>query len=188
MTLKKKIGWTAGILLVLIVGICIGGSLYLIDFSLRRKTGERIWKNLKRSCELNIRRLFPGWTACNSTMPCGIRLSPHQTHPDACVLCTCSRPTRRTASSYTIYGQCHPHVHIGYLYNHSLNYNILLPDLRYTGLTEGDAIQMGWLDRKDVLQWIDTAPALFGDSLKAVVHGISMGAATTMMVSGEKNA
>ena len=32
MTLKKKIGWTAGILLVLIVGICIGGSLYLIDF------------------------------------------------------------------------------------------------------------------------------------------------------------
>ena len=76
--------------------------------------------------------------------------------------------------------------HIGYLYNQSLDYNILLPDLRYTGLTEGDAIQMGWLDRKDVLQWIDTAPALFGDSLKAVVHGISMGAATTMMVSGEK--
>ena len=37
-----------------------------------------------------------------------------------------------------------------------------------------------------MLQWIDTAPALFGDSLKAVVHGISMGAATTMMVSGEK--
>ena len=33
--------------------------------------------------------------------------------------------------------------------------------MRYTGLTEGDAIQMGWLDRKDVLQWIDTAPALF---------------------------
>ena len=76
--------------------------------------------------------------------------------------------------------------HIGYLYNHSLNYNILLPDLRYTGLSEGDAIQMGWLDRKDVMQWIDIAPALFGDSLQAVVHGISMGAATTMMLSGEK--
>lgn len=75
--------------------------------------------------------------------------------------------------------------HIGYLYNHSLDYNILLPDLRYTGLTEGDAIQMGWLDRKDVMQWINVAPALFGDSLQAVVHGISMGAATTMMVSGE---
>ena len=188
MTLKKKIGWTAGILLVLIVGICIGGSLYLIDFSLRRKTGERIWKNLKRSCELNIRRLFPGWTACNSTMPCGIRLSPHQT-ASGCMrfYARASRPTRRTA--IIVHGYTDNAIrmfHIGYLYNHSLNYNILLPDLRYTGLTEGDAIQMGWLDRKDVLQWIDTAPALFGDSLKAVVHGISMGAATTMMVSGEK--
>ena len=76
--------------------------------------------------------------------------------------------------------------HIGYLYNRSLGYNILLPDLRYTGLTEGDAIQMGWLDRKDVIQWINTAPYIFGDSIRAVVHGISMGAATTMMVSGEK--
>ena len=76
--------------------------------------------------------------------------------------------------------------HIGYLYNRSLGYNILLPDLRYTGLTEGDAIQMGWLDRKDVIQWINTAPHIFGDSIRAVVHGISMGAATTMMVSGEK--
>lgn len=98
-----------------------------------------------------------------------------------------SHPTRRTA--IIVHGYTDNAIrmfHIGYLYNQSLDYNILLPDLRYTGLTEGDAIQMGWLDRKDVLQWIDTAPALFGDSLKAVVHGISMGAATTMMVSGEK--
>ena len=75
--------------------------------------------------------------------------------------------------------------HIGYLYNRSLGYNILLPDLRYAGLTEGNAIQMGWLDRKDVMQWIDAAPHIFGDSIRTVVHGISMGAATTMMLSGE---
>lgn len=113
------------------------------------------------------------------TAPDGIRM--HAFYARA------SRPTRRTA--IIVHGYTDNAIrmfHIGYLYNQSLDYNILLPDLRYTGLTEGDAIQMGWLDRKDVLQWIDTAPALFGDSLKAVVHGISMGAATTMMVSGEK--
>ena len=77
-------------------------------------------------------------------------------------------------------------LHIGYMYNNLLDYNILLPDLRYTGLSEGDAIQMGWLDRIDVMQWIKIAPALFGDSIAAVVHGISMGGATTMMVSGEE--
>ena len=110
MTLKKKIGWTAGILLVLIVGICIGGSLYLIDFSLRRKTGERIWRNLKRSCELNIRRLSPGWTAATAP-PCGIRLSPHRT-ASGCMrfmhvlLALPDVLHHRTR----IYGQCHPHV------------------------------------------------------------------------------
>lgn len=74
---------------------------------------------------------------------------------------------------------------IGYMYNKSLGFNILLPDLRYSGLSEGTHLQMGWNDRKDVAQWINTAPALFGDSLEIVVHGISMGAATTMMLAGE---
>lgn len=74
---------------------------------------------------------------------------------------------------------------IGYLYNRNLGYNILLPDLRNSGESEGESIQMGWLDRKDVLQWMDVANRLYGDTTQMVVHGISMGAATTMMVSGE---
>lgn len=74
---------------------------------------------------------------------------------------------------------------IGYLYNRNLGYNILLPDLRYSGLSEGEAFQMGWLDRKDVMQWMEVANQIYGDSTRMVVHGISMGAATTMMVSGE---
>ena len=74
---------------------------------------------------------------------------------------------------------------IGYLYTRNLGYNILLPDLRYSGLSEGEAFQMGWLDRKDVMQWMEVANQIYGDSTRMVVHGISMGAATTMMVSGE---
>ena len=74
---------------------------------------------------------------------------------------------------------------IGYLYNKNLGYNILLPDLRYSGLSDGDAFQMGWLDRKDVMLWMDVANQIYGDSTQMVVHGISMGGATTMMISGE---
>lgn len=74
---------------------------------------------------------------------------------------------------------------IGHLYNHELGYNVLLPDLHYSGLSDGDYFQMGWKDRLDVLRWMDVADSLFGDSTQMVVHGISMGAATTMMVSGE---
>lgn len=75
---------------------------------------------------------------------------------------------------------------IGYLYNHDLGFNVLLPDLQHQGLSAGDAIQMGWKDRLDVLQWMHAANSLFGGRTRMAVHGISMGAATTMMVSGEK--
>ncbi len=75
---------------------------------------------------------------------------------------------------------------IGHLYNHELNYNVLLPDLQAHGRSEGNIIQMGWKDRLDVMQWIDVTKGIYGDSIRIVVHGISMGAATTMMVSGEK--
>ena len=47
---------------------------------------------------------------------------------------------------------------------------------------------MGWKDRLDVLRWISLAPEMFGtpaSDMRLVVHGISMGAATTMCVSGE---
>lgn len=73
---------------------------------------------------------------------------------------------------------------LGRMYRDSLNCNVLLPDLHHHGLSEGDAIQMGWLDRLDVIKWIDVAHDIWGSD-KMVVHGVSMGGATTMMVSGE---
>ena len=97
-----------------------------------------------------------------------------------------ARPTARTA--VIVHGYTDNAVRmlpIGYLYSRQLGCNILLPDLHAHGESEGEAVRMGWLDRLDVLRWMDTANELFGDSTRMVVHGISMGAATTMMVSGE---
>lgn len=113
-----------------------------------------------------------------------------------------AQPTRKTA--VIVHGYTDNSIrmlNIGYLYNRQLKYNVLLPDLHGHGMSEGAAIQMGWLDRLDVLQWTATADELFGrnneivtvgdstyersSGTEMVVHGISMGAATTMMVSGE---
>ncbi len=74
---------------------------------------------------------------------------------------------------------------IGYLYSRRLGYNILLPDLYGHGMSEGTEVQMGWKDRLDVLRWTEEANRLFGNHTQMVVHGISMGAATTMCVAGE---
>lgn len=67
---------------------------------------------------------------------------------------------------------------------YSAGYNVLSPDLRCCGTSEGDYVGMGWLDKSDILRWIDWI--LEKDlHAKIVIHGISMGGATTMMVSGE---
>jgi len=75
-------------------------------------------------------------------------------------------------------------LHIARMYREDLGYNVFMPDLQHHGLSEGEAIQMGWLDRLDVIRWIDVARDVFHDDFM-VIHGISMGGATTMMVSGE---
>ena len=63
-------------------------------------------------------------------------------------------------------------------------YQVIAPDLRACGESEGDYVGMGWLDRKDILRWIDFILA-DDPQAKIVIHGISMGAATTMMTAGE---
>ncbi len=78
---------------------------------------------------------------------------------------------------------------VGYMFHHQLGYNILMPDLAAHGKSDGDAIGMGWNERHDVLRWMEVANELFrGDSTttRMVVMGISMGAAATMCVAGEK--
>ena len=79
-------------------------------------------------------------------------------------------------------------LHAGYIYGKLLGMNLLIPDLHANGKSDGEAMQMGWKDRSDVLQWIDLAQKLYKDNkghARIVVHGQSMGAATTMNVAGE---
>ena len=77
-------------------------------------------------------------------------------------------------------------MHIGYMFHHDFGYNILLPDLRSHGKSDGRYIQMGWRDKDDVRRWIDVATNTFGNHSDIVITGISMGGATTMMISGEE--
>ncbi len=63
-------------------------------------------------------------------------------------------------------------------------YNILTPDMRSHGDSEGKLIGMGWLDKEDVKLWIDYILDIDPEA-EIVLHGVSMGGATVMMTSGE---
>ena len=63
---------------------------------------------------------------------------------------------------------------------------MLLVDERAHGLSEGNYIGFGCLDRKDALRWIEWLVKTCGEDIKIILHGTSMGAATVLMTSGLK--
>lgn len=62
-------------------------------------------------------------------------------------------------------------------------FNVFTQDNRAHGMSDGDYITMGWLDKDDVYEWIDCIRRMDPDA-EVIVHGVSMGAAATMMLSG----
>lgn len=68
---------------------------------------------------------------------------------------------------------------------HQLGYNVLVPDARGHGRSQGDYIGFGWDERKDYLGWIKQILHQ-NPTEQIVLDGVSMGAATVMMTSGEK--
>ncbi|MBR7025666.1 MAG: alpha/beta hydrolase [Selenomonadaceae bacterium] len=61
-------------------------------------------------------------------------------------------------------------------------WNVLVPDLRAAGESEGKFITMGALESRDVFDW---AAKIISDNpdAKIILHGVSMGAATVMMTA-----
>lgn len=64
-------------------------------------------------------------------------------------------------------------------------YNVLIPSMRATEESEGKYIGMGWLDKDDIIGWINKIIEK-DKNAKIILHGSSMGAATVLMASGEK--
>ena len=96
-------------------------------------------------------------------------------------------PEHANGTAIVVHGYTDNHVVFLYLvrmYRDEFNYNVLFPDLQYFGYSEGDHAQMGWYDRYDLEKWATVAHDIFQDDFM-VLHGVSMGAATVMMASGD---
>lgn len=186
--MKKRLIYSLVALLVVFAAATTYGSFYLVDYALK-SAPESHRKNWGKAMDwypelkpwLDSIKTEGAWSDTFAIMPDGLR---------AHAVCIKSRKAEgRTA--VVVHGYTNNSIdmlHIARIYNKEMHYNVVLPDLHGHGLSQGDDIQMGWFDRLDVLKWIGLAPKMFstvGDSMRLVVHGISMGAATTMCVSGE---
>lgn len=174
-------------LLTVIIAAIAGASFYMLGYSLR--------PDYNKESAISYEYMFSEYPDIkpwvDSLQTAGALRDTFITNPEGIRLhamyAAAPQPTAKTAvivHGYT--DDCIRMLMIGYLYNKHLKYNILLPDLQYHGMSGGSAIQMGWKDRLDVLRWMDIANDIYGGETQMVVHGISMGAATTMMLSGEQ--
>ena len=64
-----------------------------------------------------------------------------------------------------------------------LGFNVILCDQRAHNLSEGHTITFGRKEQRDVLTWINFVKEKWGNSIKIMIAGISMGAATVLLAS-----
>ncbi|WP_057876488.1 alpha/beta hydrolase [Liquorilactobacillus aquaticus] len=68
---------------------------------------------------------------------------------------------------------------------YEMGFGVLLPDDRGHGESAGKYISFGWLDRLDYLEWLKKIIEKMGKDIQIVLFGVSMGASTVAMLSGE---
>lgn len=188
---KRRIFQWLSAAVVLVFATLLGAAWYLVDYAL-------LPDNNRRDTRLAYERLYErmpdmrGWMD-SVTRAGALRdtfiLMPGGRKAHALYMRSDSVHGRTAVILHGYKNTAQTFLYLGRMYNRDLGYNVLLPDLYAHGQSDGDDVQMGWLDRLDVMRWLDVAHSAFSngkDSVRIVLHGVSMGAATTMCVSGER--
>ena len=177
---NKCVCWFVGILLVLVL-VLLGAGQYFIFTALTPLPAltPEDEKELAKDAYPELASWVDTLTLRDTSIvdARGLRLNAYYAP------CESSRRTAIIVHGYQ--GTGLHFLNLAYMYRECLHANIFLPDLSAHGMSEGDVIGMGWFDRLDILEWVKVAEDVFGDSTHIVLHGVSMGAATVMMVSGE---
>jgi len=69
-------------------------------------------------------------------------------------------------------------------YYHERGFELIMPDLRGHGESEGKYIGFSYPDRLDLCAWSEKAIELFGEDCEIMLHGVSMGAASVVSAAG----
>ncbi len=187
--MKQLLSLSAALLAAISLASCAGGK-FMTKFALN--PSPHGVEDIER-CRAKADSLLPGSTFWyDSLKTAGLLrdtfITGHRDFRIHACYAPAAEPANAQGTAIVVHGYGDNHFVFLYLvrmYRDYLNYNVLFPDLQYHGYSEGDHIQMGWYDRLDLLKWIEVAHGIFDDDFM-VLHGVSMGAATVMMASGEQ--
>ena len=165
----------AVVILLIGAGYFVGN--YFVDFALKRGEDLSPPAATKNIADPNLKAPpIPNFPAEDWTLESfdGLKLHAKKFSP--------AEPTNRWAILIHGYGRDGR-----FAYDYADEYlkrgwNVLVPDLRAAGESQGEFITMGALESRDVFDWEQKIVAENPDA-KIILHGVSMGAATALMTA-----
>ena len=165
----------AVILILICAGFAVGN--YFVDFALKRGEDLSPPKACGNIADPNLKApLAPNFLAEDWTLESfdGLKLHAKRFFP--------AENSNRWAILIHGYGRDGT-----FAYDYAEEYlkrgwNVLVPDLRAAGESQGEFITMGALESRDVFDWAEKISTENPDA-KIILHGVSMGAATTLLTA-----
>ena len=182
-SVKKRRGGQIALIVLAVLLVLIAGALtlagnYLFNFALDPQTGGMFHSYEEDEWELTDKMV---WLAENAE-------DRWLTSHDGLALHALYLPRPEPSHKYAVI--CHGYGGIpqgmGGFASHfyDMGCNILTPAARCHGLSQGRYASMGWLEREDIVDWVD-ALVEQDRSAEIILFGVSMGGATVMMTAGE---
>ena len=176
----KKLFWSFFVVSILLIVTLIGSSYFLLDYSLSPDPNrfdtdscfKQLFDNYPETIEW-VDSLNNNQALCDTfiTMPEGYCIHAYYVK------------TGSPKTALIVHGwrdQAIKFFYLARMYEQEFGYNVIIPDLYASGKSDGKAIRMGWFDRMDMIRLLQIFKT---DTI--VVHGVSMGGATAMMMINE---
>lgn len=77
--------------------------------------------------------------------------------------------------------------HYAKYYVEDLGFNMFFVDHQAAGESEGEYIGFSYFESRDCMKWLEYMTDTFGKNIKIILHGISMGSTTVMLMTGKEN-
>lgn len=175
---------------VVFLAFQIAGSFFFYELAIKRGEKEYLQKNAdlevsEESMELYLHGQWKNWVASQEFEPMSL-LARDGMQLSGYYLSAPTMTNKLVILTHGYLGNAKQMGLFGQYYYDELGFNIFMADARGHGKSEGDYYGFGWPDRLDLIDWTEMLVDKLGADTEVVYHGLSMGAATVLMASGEE--